>query len=86
MSEKLLLNGFFDRIGMEQLRTAAPSLMGTFGVPPPPAGFPAANAATTTAPSDTNTNTTTTAPSAQANPALFSEFMARMMNGNTFYT
>lgn len=67
---------------MEQLRTAAPNLMGTFGMPPPPTGFPAANTATTTTPSNTNTNTTTTpTPAAQANPALFSEFMARMMNG-----
>lgn len=66
---------------MEQLRTAAPSLLGNFGMPPPPTGFSAANATTTTTPSDTNTNTTTATPSAQANPALFSEFMARMMNG-----
>lgn len=69
---------------MEQLRTAAPGLVGSMGVPPPPAGFSTTsntsttNSSTTTA--NTNTSTTTT-PSAQSNPALFSEFMARMMNG-----
>lgn len=74
--------------GMEQLRTAAPGLVGNLGVPPPPAGFtttsstPTTGSTTTASDTTTNTNTTnSTAPSAQANPALFSEFMARMMNG-----
>lgn len=70
---------------MEQLRTAAPGLVGNLGVPPPPTGFTTTSSTpTTTTASNTTTNTNTTsstAPSAQANPALFSEFMARMMNG-----
>lgn len=62
--------------GMEQLRSAAPGLVGTFGIPPVPAG-------TTPAPGTTATPTTganTTGP-AGGNPALFSDFMTRMMNG-----
>lgn len=73
---------------MEQLRTAAPGLLGNLGVPPPPPGFTTTsntsttNSTTTTSNTTTNTNTTSsTTPSAQSNPALFSEFMARMMNG-----
>lgn len=69
---------------MEQLRTNAPGLLGNLGVPPPPAGF-TTNSSTATTDSTTNTSgtntTSSTTPSAQANPALFSEFMARMMNG-----
>lgn len=76
-------------LGMEQLRTAAPGLVGNLGIPPPPAGFSTTTntsttgSTTTTSNTNTSTNTTgsTTAPSAQSNPALFSEFMARMMNG-----
>ncbi|XP_031638700.1 ubiquilin-1 [Contarinia nasturtii] len=70
--------------GMEQLRTAAPGLVGNFGIPPPPTGFTTtSNTSTTNSTTNTsNTNTTSsTTPSAQANPALFSEFMSRMMNG-----
>lgn len=69
---------------MESLRTAAPGLMGNFGVPPLPTGFSATNTSTTnsnTTTSNTNTTTTTSTPSAQSNPALFPEFMARMLNG-----
>lgn len=73
---------------MEQLRSAAPGLVGNMGIPPPPAGFTTTsntsttNSSTATSNTNTSTNTTsTTTPSAQANPALFSEFMARMMNG-----
>ncbi|XP_035780349.1 ubiquilin-1-like [Anopheles albimanus] len=74
--------------GMEQLRSAAPGLMSTMGIPPMP------GATTGTAPSTTNNTTTTTTGSsnnastgavpgtgAQPNEALFSEFMARMLNG-----
>lgn len=74
--------------GMEQLRTAAPGLIGNLGVPPPPIGFTTTSNTSTTSSTTTasntatNTNTTSsTAPLAQANPAIFSEFMARMMNG-----
>lgn len=70
--------------GMENLRTAAPGLVGGMGIPPPPAGFTTtsstASTDSTTTTSNTNTTSSTT-PSAQGNPALFSEFMARMMNG-----
>lgn len=71
--------------GIEQLRSAAPGLLGNFGVPPMPAS---SSATTITATTGSNTNTTTTASgsnttnttsSAQSNPALFSEFMTRMM-------
>lgn len=56
--------------GMEQLRSAAPGLVGSMGIPPMPG-----------APTPTNVSTGTTntlpnlAPNTQ-NPALFSEFMA----------
>lgn len=67
--------------GMEQLRTAAPGLVGNMGIPPMP-GFtapPSTGSATTTTPSST---TNTTSPNAaQNNPALFSEFMSRMVHG-----
>lgn len=59
--------------GMEQLRQVAPGLVGGLGVPPP------APVTTTTPASDTNTSTTTTAQT--GNPALFSDFMTRMMQG-----
>lgn len=66
--------------GMEQLRTNAPGLLGNFGIPPPPAGFTTTATNTSTTNTTTNTNTSAAA-QAQANPALFSEFMTRMMNG-----
>lgn len=53
--------------GMEQLRQAAPGLVGSMGIPPPPPG-------TTQPPQTGNT------PSA-ANQQLFGDFMQRMMNG-----
>lgn len=70
-------------LGMEQLRTAAPGLLGNFGIPPPPAGFTTTPSSTATTNSNTTTtaNTTTASSQAQANPALFSEFMSRMLNG-----
>lgn len=73
--------------GMEQLRSAAPGLVGAFGMPPPPPGL-STNTTTSTTNTNTNTTTTTTTNPAQANPALFSEFMARMVgslatNANT---
>lgn len=60
--------------GMEQLRSVAPGLVNSMGIPPPPPG-----ASTTTSSSSGTTNTNTTAP--QQNPALFSDFMSRMING-----
>lgn len=58
--------------GMEQLRSVAPGLVNNMGIPPPPPGAP-----TTTSASSGTTNTNTTA----SNPALFSDFMSRMING-----
>lgn len=55
--------------GMEQLRQAAPGLVGTMGIPPPPPG-------TTQPPQTGNTPTA-------ANQQLFGDFMQRMMNGMT---
>ncbi|XP_058055895.1 ubiquilin-1 [Anopheles bellator] len=74
--------------GMEQLRSVAPGLMSTMGIPPMP-GAPTTAAAgtttttnTTTAPSNINTSGGVGgAASGQGNEALFSEFMARMING-----
>lgn len=61
--------------GMERLQQSAPGLVGTLGSPPPTTGL-----STTTATSLPTTNTTsTTGSTAQSNPALFSEFMTRMM-------
>jgi len=53
--------------GMEQLRQAAPGLVGSMGIPPPPPG-------TTQPPQTGNTPTA-------ANQQLFGDFMQRMMNG-----
>lgn len=77
--------------GMEQLRSAAPGLVGTLGIPPPPPGN------TTTETSTTNTTTTaatnssstvgggggtgTGAAGGAANAQLFNDFMTRMLNG-----
>lgn len=59
--------------GMEQLRSVAPGLVNTMGIPPPPPGAPSTT-------NSGNASTTTTTP-AQSNPALFSDFMSRMING-----
>uniref|UniRef100_A0A182MV83 Ubiquilin-like protein n=1 Tax=Anopheles culicifacies TaxID=139723 RepID=A0A182MV83_9DIPT len=75
--------------GMEQLRSAAPGLMTSMGIPPMP-GAPTSStpAAGGTGTGATNTGSTTTATGAAGaaqpppnNDALFSEFMARMING-----
>ncbi|XP_055375305.1 ubiquilin-4 [Condylostylus longicornis] len=69
--------------GMEQLRAAAPGLVGSLGIPPAP---PTTAASSTTTTSSNTTTTTTTAGSGGAavgtgNAQIFNEFMARMMNG-----
>uniref|UniRef100_A0A1B0GQS7 Ubiquilin-4 n=1 Tax=Phlebotomus papatasi TaxID=29031 RepID=A0A1B0GQS7_PHLPP len=65
--------------GMEQLRAAAPGLVGTLGIPPPP---PGGVTDTTTTPNSTpTTGVIPPSPTAAHNPQLFSEFMARMLNG-----
>lgn len=67
--------------GMEQLRSAAPGLVGTLGVPPPPPG----NTNTeTTSQTDTTSPTSATATSGgggAANTQIFNDFMTRMLNG-----
>ncbi|XP_005189617.2 ubiquilin-1 [Musca domestica] len=72
--------------GMESLRSAAPGLMGSLGVPPPPPG----NTNTDTNTTNTSTNTTATgdsqpamAPGGGPNAQLFNDFMTRMLNGMT---
>lgn len=71
--------------GMEQLRSAAPGLMTSMGIPPMP-GAPASTTAGTGATTNTSTGATVGggAAAGQAPPnndGLFSEFMARMING-----
>lgn len=66
--------------GMEQLRSAAPGLVGSMGIPPP---IPGAQPATPTTQSSTNTTGSSIpnlAPAPQ-NEALFSDFMSRMLGG-----
>ncbi|XP_055604652.1 ubiquilin-1 [Uranotaenia lowii] len=60
--------------GMEQLRSVAPGLVNSMGIPPPAPGAPA----TSTGTGSTTTNANT---AAQSNPAVFSDFMSRMING-----
>ncbi|XP_058821252.1 ubiquilin-1 [Topomyia yanbarensis] len=60
--------------GMEQLRSVAPGLVNTMGIPPPPPG--GSNTTSGTGSTTTSSNTTT-----QPNQALFSDFMSRMING-----
>ncbi|XP_055690511.1 ubiquilin-1 isoform X2 [Lutzomyia longipalpis] len=65
--------------GMEQLRAAAPGLVGSLGIPPaPPGGIPDTTAAPNSTPT---TGVIPPSPTAAHNPQLFSEFMARMLNG-----
>lgn len=67
---------------MEQLRQAAPGLVGSFGIPPPP---PGANSSTGSSTPASNTTTTTPPPTSntrpQQNNQLFSDFMTRMISG-----
>ncbi|XP_052889106.1 ubiquilin-1 [Anopheles moucheti] len=75
--------------GMEQLRSAAPGLMSSMGIPPMPGAPPSTGVgATNTSSSATGTGATGAAATAAAagaqppnNDGLFSEFMARMING-----
>lgn len=70
--------------GMEQLRSAAPGLMSTMGIPPMPGATGAANAASTAGATAAGAGGAAAgAAGAQPsnNDALFSEFMARMING-----
>uniref|UniRef100_A0A182PRH1 Ubiquilin-like protein n=1 Tax=Anopheles epiroticus TaxID=199890 RepID=A0A182PRH1_9DIPT len=68
--------------GMEQLRSAAPGLMSSMGIPPMP-GAPPTTTSTGTGATNTSSSSTTATGAAAApnNDGLFSEFMARMING-----
>merc|ERR1719244_2105152 len=77
--------------GMDRLRSTAPDMFQSMGlpslppnlVPAPPASTPAANTTTTTTASSPNTTTPTPAPApaatGAANPDMFSAFMTQMM-------
>lgn len=79
MSNPQALNAILQiQQSMEQLRQAAPGLVGSFGIPPPPPGV--------TTPPTTNAGTTpaTGGLAPGQNPAqqqLFTDFMSRMLNG-----
>lgn len=65
--------------GMEQLRSAAPGLVGSMGIPPAMPGVPSATANNTS-----TTNTGSSIPNltpAPQNEALFTDFMTRMLGG-----
>ncbi|XP_067636803.1 ubiquilin-1 isoform X2 [Eurosta solidaginis] len=73
--------------GMEQLRSAAPGLVGSLGIPPPPPGNTETSTGTTTSTTTTTSagggdaNRPATAPGGGPNAQLFNEFVARMLNG-----
>lgn len=65
--------------GMEQLRSAAPGLVGSMGIPPAMPGVPSATTNNTS-----TTNTGSSIPNltpAPQNEALFTDFMTRMLGG-----
>lgn len=71
--------------GMEQLRSAAPGLVGSLGIPPPPPGVTStATSSTLTTSEGGGSGSSTTTPSSAAsgaNSQLFTDFMSRMLNG-----
>lgn len=91
MSNPQALNAIMQiQQGMEQLRQVAPDLVGTMGIPPPVVPVTLGGNATpptTTSSTTSGTDASRTAglippsPTAGHNPALFSEFMARMISG-----
>lgn len=94
MSNPQALNAILQiQQGMEQLRQVAPDLVGTMGIPPPvtPVTLPSAttnnSSPTATSPSSGDPQNRSggglipPSPTAAHNPALFSEFMARMIGG-----
>lgn len=91
MSNPQALNAIMQiQQGMEQLRQVAPDLVGSMGIPPPviPMNL---NSSSSNPPTTTTTPATTTtssgegvippSPTAGNNPALFNDFMARMLAG-----
>ncbi|XP_039960953.1 ubiquilin-1 [Bactrocera neohumeralis] len=72
--------------GMEQLRSAAPGLVGSLGIPPPAPGNTESSTGTTTSTTNTtsgggDTNRPATAPGGGPNAQLFNDFVSRMLNG-----
>lgn len=68
--------------GMEQLRTAAPGLVNSMGIPAPmPGAVPPSAMGTATAPAPAAGSALPNLNPSPANQALFSDFMSRMMNG-----
>lgn len=83
MSNPQALNAIMQiQQGMEQLRQVAPDLVGSMGIPPPVIPL------NTTTPASTTTTTSASgegvippSPTPANNPALFQDFMARMLGG-----
>lgn len=72
MSNPQALNAIMQiQQGMEQLRSVAPGLVGSMGIPPPPPG----------APSTTGGQNPSIPTPPAGNQQLFTDFMQRMMNG-----
>lgn len=72
MSNPQALNAIMQiQQGMEQLRSVAPGLVGSMGIPPPPPGAPSTAG---------GQNPSIPTPPA-GNQQLFTDFMQRMMNG-----
>ncbi|XP_016993982.2 ubiquilin-1 [Drosophila takahashii] len=76
--------------GMEQLRSAAPGLVGTLGIPPPPPGVGNTDADPASGDGGSTTNNASPnaanpvpslAPGGGPNAQLFNDFMMRMLNG-----
>lgn len=83
MSNPQALNAIMQiQQGMEQLRTAAPGLVQSMGIPPPMPGAvpPSATGATTTTPAS-GAGAMPNLNASPANQALFSDFMSRMVAG-----
>lgn len=84
MSNPQALNAIMQiQQGMEQLRQVAPDLVGSMGIPPPviPVNLNNSSSTAPTAGSDTTEGVIPPSPTAANNPALFSDFMARMLSG-----
>lgn len=80
MSNPQALNAIMQiQQGMEQLRQVAPDLVGSMGIPPPV--IPTNPSAAPTIPPASGEGVIPPSPTAANNPALFSDFMARMLGG-----
>lgn len=84
MSNPQALNAIMQiQQGMEQLRQVAPDLVGSMGIPPPviPVNLNPSTTTTNTTSSDATEGVIPPSPTLANNPALFSDFMARMLGG-----